>query len=212
MTREPATPAWLRALGIQRVYVLTCDPARLTAFLARQVALGRPLGHVEVWSQEPDTTDGVRGCRYGHLGILNQCMDDATTSVLVLEDDVLFDHGFQEKLETGLQWLNEHRDWGGVWLGGLPAEQRGSYDIYRETEHLVKFPGLTLTTHAYVLRGVAIATAAFALALVDLVGGTSADVLMAEALRGNVYTFMPAIAGQARGHSMVDGAYREERW
>jgi hypothetical protein len=204
---------WLRALGVERVYVLSCDEERLAAFLVRYVGEGWPLGGFRTWQQQQDP-DGARGCRHGHLGILTEAVEDGLTGVMVLEDDVLFEHELRRRLEPELRWLHDvHgrgslQPWGGLWLGGMVPEHRGAYDLMRETASLIKAPWPVYTTHAYILTGDAIETAARALA----VEGVTADYAIQEALKGTVYCFVPAIAGQTRGVSHVQGIYREERW
>jgi len=211
MTQTPVAADWLRAFGIERVYVLSCDVRRLAAFMARQITWERPLGGVQVWEQVADT-DGQRGCRLGHLGILNEAVDDALTGVLVLEDDVIFAAGFVPTLQRALAWL-EHRRWDGLWLGGLPPEYRDSYDYIRVTPELVKPSWTVFTTHAYMLHG----EAAITLAAHGLeTEGVAADVALQQGLRattyGVVYACSPALAGQARGTSLVTGTWRDERW
>lgn len=200
INREPVAP-WLRALGIDAAYLLSCDNRRLADFRRRHVDANRPFGNLTVWQVRPDV-DGERGCRLGHQAILEDAISSARTSVLVLEDDVIWHPQAVHRIMEGVLWVQGHDKPAGIWLGG------------RAISKPPIGPGIVKgwpvwSTHGFILNGDWIARAAEALST-----DAPADRCVMSALRrsGQVYTLVPAALGQAGGYSYVEDGQREERW
>lgn len=64
------------------------------------------------WTAGP----GAAACREGHLAILRQAIQDDVQSLLVFEDDVVFEPNFVERVMDFLQRLPD--DWDGMMWGG----------------------------------------------------------------------------------------------
>jgi GR25 family glycosyltransferase involved in LPS biosynthesis len=59
---------------------------------------------------------GIAACYLTWLSIFNVCYAEGYETVLMLEDDVLFQYGFKELLKEN--WKNVPDDWDMVWIGG----------------------------------------------------------------------------------------------
>lgn len=97
------------------------------------------------WSQG----GGAWGCYRSHVQIIEQALNTGLRSLLILEDDALFDPQFTEKAVRFVQELPP--DWGMVYLGGqhLFVDQHPPLRI----SPLVYRPYNVNRTHAYALRG-----------------------------------------------------------
>jgi hypothetical protein len=144
----------------ERVYIINLARRadRLSAFKARQASHGWRLDRVRVWpATEGDVVGvpgyfkeggGAWGCLRSHIGILERCLMEGVSSVLVLEDDVEWFSDAWERLEVFIRAVPS--DWSQLMLGGQ----------HMETPTLVA-PGVvrcrnTQRTHAYAIRGAAI--------------------------------------------------------
>src|SRR5438045_7090 len=112
----------------EQVYVinLKARPDRLFAFQSNLGKHGWPFKWPEVWEAVPggDGTvpcppsfregGGAFGCRQSHVGILQHCMMQVISSVLILEDDAYTREGFSEHVEAFLHLVPS--DWQGIML------------------------------------------------------------------------------------------------
>lgn len=92
---------------------------------------------------------GAWGCFRSHLRIVEECLNCGISSVLIFEDDAIFDGDFSEQAIDFFRQLPE--DWGMAYLGGqllktnLRPPERVSASAFRAYN--------VNRTHAYALRG-----------------------------------------------------------
>jgi hypothetical protein len=112
----------------ERVYLINLKrrPDRLRTCLARLQRYGWPFRTPQVYPAidgdkvgvPPAFTQGggAYGCRMSHLRILQDCLMEDVSSVLILEDDADITEGFPERVKAFLE--NVPSDWQGIMLGG----------------------------------------------------------------------------------------------
>ncbi|GAB6188123.1 glycosyltransferase family 25 protein [Thermopirellula anaerolimosa] len=112
----------------ERVYVINLKrrPDRLRTCLARLQRHGWPFKPPQVYAAidgdkvgvPPEFTQGggAYGCRMSHLRILQDCLMDDVSSVLILEDEADITEGFSERVRAFLEKVPS--DWQGIMLGG----------------------------------------------------------------------------------------------
>ncbi len=66
-------------------------------------------------------TAGAYGCLLSHVQVVREARDAGASSVLIFEDDVVFDPQFKEKFATFVQELP--RDWDMLFLGALHKDE-----------------------------------------------------------------------------------------
>ena len=92
---------------------------------------------------------GAWGCYRSHLAVIERCLNDGTSPVLILEDDVIFSEDFAQRVETYLRHLPD--DWGMAYLGGQHLKE--GTNPPRAVNEFVSVPFNVNRTHAYALRG-----------------------------------------------------------
>ena len=93
--------------------------------------------------------NGAWGCYRSHLQLIEQALNEGRESILILEDDALFDADFAPRVRNFLARVPD--DWGMLYFGGqhLKAEQVPPRPINEE----VCIPHNVNRTHAFALRG-----------------------------------------------------------
>jgi len=92
---------------------------------------------------------GAWGCYKTHLRILEDCLNQNISSVLILEDDAVCIDGFREKTEQFLQHLPD--DWEMVYLGGEHLQE--DIRLPRKVNDWVYQPFNVNRCHCYGFRG-----------------------------------------------------------
>lgn len=110
-----------------------------------QATDGRKVGVPEWWKQGP----GAWGCLQSHIRVIEHCLNNGITSVLILEDDAVFRDNFAEMWEAFIKEVPN--DWQQLYLGGqhIKGEGKGATPI----SDRVCIPHNVNRTHAYALRG-----------------------------------------------------------
>ena len=89
-------------------------------------------------------TAGAYGCLLSHAQVVREARDAGASSVLIFEDDVVFDPQFKEKFATFIQELPD--DWDMLFLGALHKDE--PVTISRHVGRITK----ANSTFAYALR------------------------------------------------------------
>lgn len=91
---------------------------------------------------------GAWGCNQSHLRILEYCLNHCINSVMILEDDAVFDDNFTEKYKEFTTHLPN--DWSIIYLGGqhIQLDQR----LPRKVNDWVYRPYNVNRRHCYALR------------------------------------------------------------
>jgi len=92
---------------------------------------------------------GAWGCYRTHLRILEDCMNQNISTVLILEDDAVCVEGFREKVE--LFWSHLPKDWEMVYLGGQHIQE--NLRLPRKLNEWVYMPFNVNRCHCYGFRG-----------------------------------------------------------
>jgi hypothetical protein len=93
--------------------------------------------------------NGAWGCYKAHLRILEDCLSNEITSVLILEDDAVFVDGFTEKVQEF--WKHLPADWEMVYLGGQHIQE--NLGLPRKVNDWVYHPFNVNRCHCYGFRG-----------------------------------------------------------
>lgn len=144
---------------------------------------------------------GAYGCRLGHLRILEAAITDKLNVVGVLEDDVVLEEGFTDRLQKALKDVPD--DWELLYCGTQ----------HRKTPTPVG-PGIVRCvdchrTHAYIVRGPAIRK------LYQIWSNASGHVdhILGKHFKNlKAYAIAPPIAGQGASKSDISGRQDGERW
>lgn len=96
-----------------------------------------------------DSGQGAWGCYQSHLQIIEDCLEEAVESVLLLEDDAVFHEHFGRDVRAFLQNLPD--DWQMIYLGGQHLEMQSRVPE-RVNDHVYR-PYNVNRTHAYAIRG-----------------------------------------------------------
>lgn len=88
---------------------------------------------------------GSWGCYKTHVRILEDCLNDNISSVLILEDDAVFVEHFREKVE--LFWRHLPEDWEMIYLGGQHLQE--NIRLPRKVNEWVYRPYNVNRTHCY---------------------------------------------------------------
>lgn len=193
--------------AIEKVYLinLRSRPDRLAAFRARQAAAGWQLPEPEIVPAIAGDLVGVPayfrqgggawGCLRSHIGILERCIMDGVSSVLVMEDDVEWFPDAWDRLADFMAGVPA--DWSQLMLGGqhIGPTEPSNFGVVKCTD--------TQRTHAYAIRGAAMSSllrAWYSCAVhCDWVMG-------GDWQRGQcVYAPEPFIFGQSGGKSDISG-------
>jgi GR25 family glycosyltransferase involved in LPS biosynthesis len=92
---------------------------------------------------------GAWGCYKAHLRILEDCLSNEISSVLILEDDAVFVEGFTEKVQAFWKYLPE--DWEMLYLGGQHIQEK--LGLPRKINEWVYHPFNVNRCHCYGFRG-----------------------------------------------------------
>ena len=199
---------------VDRVYVINLKrrPDRLRAFFKRLEQYGWPFKEPIVYQAiegdkvgvPPEFTQGggAYGCRMSHLRILQDCLMEDVSSVMILEDDADLCEGFPEKVAAFLEKVPS--DWEGIMLGGqhhAPPIATGIDGVVR-----VRY---AQRTHCYIARP------SYMKALQRRWGNATVhiDWLMRDWQHQHVvYAPDPWLVGQAGGRSDIRGAEKPVEW
>lgn len=99
--------------------------------------------HLEIpatWNSFP----GAYGCLRSHLAVVEDARQKGYSSVLVFEDDVVFESDFKTKFSNYIQQLPE--DWDMLFFGAIHGRA-----LSRITENIIRVKD-SLSTYAYALR------------------------------------------------------------
>jgi len=199
---------------VDRVYVINLKrrPDRLRAFFQRLQQYGWPFKEPIVYPAiegdkvgvPPEFTQGggAYGCRMSHLRILQDCLMDDVSSVMILEDDADLCDGFPEKVAEFLKKVPS--DWEGIMLGG----QHHAPPIATGVEGVVRVR-YAQRTHCYIARP------SYMKALQRRWGNATVhiDWLMRDwQHQFVVYAPDPWLVGQAGGRSDIRGAEKPPEW
>jgi glycosyl transferase family 25 len=89
-------------------------------------------------------TAGAYGCLRSHVEVVREARDAGASSVLIFEDDVVFDPEFKEKFATFIHELPN--DWDMLFLGALHKDEPS-----KVSEHIVRISKAN-STFAYAIR------------------------------------------------------------
>jgi len=106
---------------------------------------GKKVGAPDWWKQGAPAW----GCYRSHLRIIEECLNDGTESVLLLEDDAICCDNFAERVQPFIENLPD--DWEMLYLGGQHLHSR-RHPPLRVNDHVVR-PYNVNRTHAWALRG-----------------------------------------------------------
>jgi glycosyl transferase family 25 len=137
--------------------------------------------------------DGALGCTLSHNNIVQSAKNIGLNSVLILEDDVVFDDELNEKF---VEWIKEvPEDWDMLYFGG--NHNVGVTEKF--TPHLIKITN-TYTTHAYALKETVYDLILKRFKNMNFI----VDVIYAEIQKQcNAYCFSPRLAWQKAGYSDI---------
>jgi hypothetical protein len=145
---EPATPALSSQKSVWDFFpLILCinlkerdDRLREASAEFRKVGLERV-----IFYRTTRQADRAKGCTDSHMECLKYAVDREVPYVLIFEDDVMFQEGFEVNLRNSIAFLEKNPDWKCFYLGGL---------IFRKTARpapgIVK--GAILCTQAYVVK------------------------------------------------------------
>jgi len=155
--------------------------------------------------------NGAWGCYTSHLHALHLAWQSGAETALVLEDDVIFTHDFQAKLDLCME--NVPGDWGQVYLGG---QLRGTNE---QVNKWVIRPSRVNRTHAYAMTRSAIPSILRHLTefpeIIKDANVFHIDHHYEEAHRARKWAvYAPAwwLCGQGPVRSMVNGREEWTRW
>lgn len=143
---------------------------------------------------------GNSGCTASHKALLERLALSDWERILILEDDVDFFDGTQEKFAT--QILEVPDDCDILFIGG----SYGSKPQYRVSEHVIRTDRMQ-GTHCY---GV---SKKFAVEMSDKCQNGPIDALYScWCQERKYYSFQPRLAGQIKGFSDIQGKETDYRW
>jgi len=149
-------------------------------------------GHIAKYSSV--VSKGVLGCALSHLGIVEIAKRDGLNTVLILEDDVEFEEGLNEKFVE--RYKEVPKDWDMLYLGG---NHNAREITNRFSPHLLKIHN-TNATHAYALKSTVFDAIIERMEYINL----PVDIIYKEIQRKvNSYCFSPRLAWQRPGLSDV---------
>ncbi len=94
-------------------------------------------------------TAGAWGCYRSHVRVIEDALNEGLDSILILEDDALFEPDFAVKVRAFLNRVPD--DWGMLYLGGQHLKTKKV--VPRAINEEVCIPYNVNRTHAYALRG-----------------------------------------------------------
>jgi glycosyl transferase, family 25 len=149
---------------------------------------GKSLDIPDGWESCP----GAYGCLRSHLAVIEEAREQAKPSVLIFEDDAVFDSNFNTRFSNCIKQLPD--DWDMVLFGGLHGEppRQVSNNVMRVTH--------SLSTYAYALKHTIYD------GFIEVNG--KAEQLLDEGTRSlqkqfNCYCFMPHLAWVEEDYSDV---------
>lgn len=101
---------------------------------------GQGLTIPETWA----SSNGAYWCLLSHLQVVREARDEGSSSVLIFEDDVVFDAHFTLKFNTYIRQLPE--DWDMLYFGALHLD-----DLVESTENICRVRR-SYSTYAYALK------------------------------------------------------------
>lgn len=149
--------------------------------------------------KEVNVNPGALGCSLSHIGVLEDAKENRYDSILVFEDDIVFERNFDRRFEDYYSQLPD--DWKMLYLGG---NHRKKPEKYSRNVSIVK---KTLTTHSYALKSEIYNY------VLDKINGKHYDLPVDNIYthiqrEKTVYTFNPRIVVQLEGYSDILGGFR----
>jgi GR25 family glycosyltransferase involved in LPS biosynthesis len=162
-------------------------------------------------------TAGAYGLMLTHIQILEDAIKNNYSSILLLEDDVMFVDGFMEKFESKINFLPN--DWDMFYLGGNNIFELGTFipvtgDLnviinkhnYKQLNHELVKTTHTQTTHAVAINNKFLKT------LFDYINNNSTlpvdnHQFLLQKMGYNAYVIMPSIALQRPTFSDIERRY-----
>jgi hypothetical protein len=154
---------------------------------------------------------GAWGCYRSHLTLIEQAINRGARSVLLFEDDAIFDRDFTSKCLTFLKSLPD--DWGMIYLGGQHLKVKDVAPV-RINDQVFR-PFNVNRTHAYALRGRTLIDVYQHLCRTDWHRNHHIDHhlgLFHQAGQYPVYCPVEWLVGQAAGQSNISGRTHSERF
>jgi glycosyl transferase, family 25 len=145
-------------------------------------------------------TPGAYGCLDSHVRVVREARDAGVSSVLIFEDDAVFDPQFKEKFAAFVQELPS--DWDMLFLGALHKDEP-----VRVSEHISRITKAN-STFAYAIRNTVFDAFIELNSRAEHVLDMNSYVLQQ---RFNCYCFMPNLAWVEAEYSDVQGRF-ENHW
>jgi len=148
------------------------------------------------YTTNPDVSSGIIGCTLSHAKLLSICKERGYEKVLILEDDIILNDNFEEKLVLYIKEIPAY--WDMFYLGGNHNFHNGE-KINMISEHIGQC-NMTFSTHAYAIHSRLFDDAIFLLSQAQ----KPVDVYYSEIQKKrSIYTFYPGIANQRAGYSDI---------
>ncbi|HON58967.1 MAG TPA: hypothetical protein P5040_01200 [Smithella sp.] len=152
--------------------------------------------HVEFVLVQPHPTNIEQGIYESHMTCLRKGLEAGADTILVFEDDVVFDRFDEGAFRQSLQFLKEHPDWKVFLLGALLSSSRKTSNPHVQK---VRYKSLA---HAYALNRPYAETIAY-----QPWQGIVADVIFRPLTEG-IYAVYPMFAFQGDFSSDNDAKYK----
>lgn len=153
-------------------------------------------GHVEFVLVKPHPHNIEQGMYESHMTCLQKGLEAGAKSIVVFEDDVIFDRFHPEHFAQCTGFLEDHPDWKVLLLGALIRSSRKTENLYIQK---VRYQSLA---HAYALNRPYAETLAY-----QPWDGTVIDTLF-RPLRDDIYAVYPMFAFQNDFTSDNDKKYK----
>ncbi|MDA8140198.1 MAG: glycosyltransferase [Desulfobacteraceae bacterium] len=110
-----------------QIYCINCKerPDRRAQAEAQFAGVGLA-GKVIFWTAERHPTDCEQGIYESHLACIRRALAEGARSVLVFEDDVVFEGYLPQRLAAAGDFLSLHPDWQIIFLGCMMKKSRAT--------------------------------------------------------------------------------------
>lgn len=139
-------------------------------------------------------SNGIEGCYKSHLAMLKEAVEKKYNYLLVFEDDIRIEHGFQELFPQVFKAVPA--DWECLWIGNYERNQQPGEQVAQR----VFKPNNIWGTHCYMLNKKGIER--IYSRLVKIPQTTEIDIAMTHQVQGLIqYTIFPALINQSSSKS-----------
>lgn len=139
---------------------------------------------------------GVAGCHLTHEALLTNAYIEGYESVLIMEDDIKFDYGFQELLTDA--WKDVPSDWEIIWFGSYEKQKHPTINI----KNRVHIPHNHWGGHCYLVNKTGLAKIVPALKTNPI--NEEVDVYIHKHIKGlKQYSFYPTMVFQVGFKSTI---------